>query len=589
MSLRSASFRLSKAADAFAARRIADPPPTKNGKLLDRITPQYRLVAPHLPPWATSRYQSGALVIGEVGTSNPDAFTEHFDDDSHCICVTTGYVDLMYAVACDFASALPMLADGTKLRPQLSASDAGFRTATLLEQYRAGHLFGGHALSTYPLRLSTEQESRAIQLTDAALLFTLLHELGHVGAVVNRSLPQALEHDADVVGFTLLLGASQRLHLGWTYAGALFALRLHHCLEQAGFVFKDVTTPFQDRVAWLKGAIWTSIAQQQSQKAEIAWVDVVMEQFFQPAESFLRLVSHRPAAPAAEGAVGKPPATPRRGTSAAAQALEALQTKQPPWEIDQEGKPLDRTQWLRKLLQPLLPNVCNEWLASGAMVIGEVGRADPELSLEQYSDGSKAILVNSGLLSLLHSVSCFLHTRVRVRLPTGIEVGTVFRHEFAVAHLGLLFGELGKGHLNQAMFDSLLPGQWVPDELSLVRPSPAFLEAAQLDLAFELFEGAGAFVLLCRICEALAIFNGADAPGTTGEGYATMLYLANVPRLGFRRSYAAALVATRVCRCIKYVLPRVRAPVVLTPEQVGLVPWQSSGAVPAQAECGPSG
>ncbi len=282
---------MSEAADELANRRLEHPPSGRDttGGPVDRVTGFYASLEPNLPKWVSDMYQSGDLAVGEEGLHIPDASCKIFPDDSHAIVITSGYLDLFQAVAGDLCAGVTHLSDGTILEPQLSPVDMVLRIASLLRQFRDKFLIDGHALDTYSLELSPNLQRLAHNLAMAAGLFAFAHELGHVGAkakTVNNP-GTSEEQDADIFAFTLLLAAAPRLNLGMSYAGALFSLRLHACLERAGFRFSDPSRSLQERVAWLKGGIRTKLSSGLIERNDFAWIEVVLDRFLAPVEKLL--------------------------------------------------------------------------------------------------------------------------------------------------------------------------------------------------------------------------------------------------------------------------------------------------------------
>ncbi len=257
--------------------------------------------------------------------------------------------------------------------------------------------------------------------------------------------------------------------------------------------------------------------------------------------------------------------------------LERLQHAQPLWEIDREGQPIDRPRgWLYPMLEPELPTAVREMYASGDLVIGEVGFEEPTSSVIFFDDGSQAVILNSGLLAMLDAVAQFLHTRVEVR-PSDKTLSGVLPYDETLFLISGLFLDLNRGRLSAASLISALPGFWVPsDGYPVGYPEPSPLSRQQTELAYDLSKGAAAFILLCQICAVINKRYEATADHVDGNALAMMLFPACVPRLGFRKTYAAALFAARFLSCIECAI-KTTLHFSVKPAQIVQAPWRLGG------------
>lgn len=602
---------MSKAGEVLAALRSADPlPKNDRGEVIDRIPRLLGLVHQNLPAWATALLQEGQLVAGEVRLRRPDAFAESFDDGSHYICITTGYIQLVYAAVRYFAAQLKVTPDGIDLSPSLSPPDSSMRLASVLWQYQAGLLHGGYTLDVIPCELSPDQESRASELTDAALLFTVLHELGHISIKVNNIPPDSKseEQEADLFAFAMFLSSRERLYLPWTYAGALFSLRLHDCLEKAGYHFEDKTAAFHDRLTWLQGAIRAScdrptlkeVVWNRDTLKEVAWIEVVSEMFFGPVQSdLLRLGSIPSPLELLAKLSGREERTRNISNSEARKKLEAMQKKFPVWEKGTDGTPLDRTRWALKTIESLFPDDLKAKIAAHDLVIGEVGQGEAYAKMERFPDGTRMVTISSGMFALLLSAAEFLQLRFKVRRSPTQEVGTISPRGIVVAYISLLMSYSGQGLFNRSTGMFAHPGIWHPDELEnelllveLQWGRINHLTDEQYRLAYELYEGAVAYLLLSRITEALmetwpvvstegaasaeevlTRWSSDKSPQFIGSALAMEIIEHNMPVFGIRKTYAAVLLATRVDRCVALARGLDQEPKDFGPEQVKVGAW----------------
>jgi hypothetical protein len=599
---------MSDAADYLEGRQDADPPWRRPGKdaPLDRIKALYELLEPNLPSWATTGFQTGSLVIGEIGLQSPEAFTQPFSDGSHAIVITSGYLHLFQTVARDVSAALDLSPEGKNLVPLLSHGDAIQRIAAWLQQYLNGDIFHGYSLGEYDLALSPAQDQLANTISRMAALFTFAHELGHVGVDVNHTRRQTSsdEQDADVVGFTLLLASSKRLDLGMAYAGALFAVRLHACLEKAGFKFKDARVSLTDRVNFLKGGIKTDIAKNLMRPGDLtwAWAEAVFQLLFEPVAGLLSYSDqlHRVSAqPISEspnqGSARSVNATERKK---AAVRLRELKRDFPPWEWTTDGRPLDRTVWLRKTLTRALPHLRPYISDSRQFFIGEVGLPEPQVTVHDFEDGSLAIVLNSGLIHLVTAVSRFLHTRIVVRSASGESAGSLVSNSDAVDLISELFREVGRGTADRTFLEFALPGF---SRLQEDRGSLQPLTREQMILADELALGAVSFIMLSSFYDATSKrYKPLDrsvvkqlVPGLSyeefeerrqfdpdglGERAAAFHFSGAVPWLGFRQTFAASLFAIRVLNCIKMATESSFQPDPERMNRITMAPWRQCGS-----------
>lgn len=550
------------------------------GSRVDHVKQYYVMLQPNLPKWANEMYQSNKLVVGEEGMHKPDAYRKFFAaDGSHAILITSGYLRLFNAVASDLMACATLLPNGKKVAaPLLSQADAIVRVASVLRQFKDGYLSEGHALDLYPVKLDDYLRSCATDLTDGAGLFMLAHELGHVAITVGGRNPELTseEKDADVVAFALLLAASERLNLGTMYAGAFFSLRLHACLERAGFHFLDQKASLSDRTDWLKGSVraWLN----RLNPVGMAWIEVVVDQLLTAVEALLLSWSTQdgqaqPSASAAvqDDAASESSTTPRK--TQAMSEMERLVQANPPWEMTRDGLPLDRTKTLLRLLESITPERIQSMRASGHLVIAEVGESDPRIVSQDFADGSHAIIVNSALFAVIEAVSRFLHTRTAVTVESGETVPATAPLDETAQWIAGIFHEANAGEFPKISY--LRPGLMLP--LDDIPNTQNMLADAQEALAFELAEGAGAFMLMSEIYRTIGNISANKGGRPSSEGMAAFAFSLAVPWIGFRKTYAASLFALRVSALIG--LSTSQQPQMnLTVEQLRAVPWRILGS-----------
>ena len=529
----------------------------------DRVQHLYHLLNPGLPEWAVTKHRSGHLIFGELGSKTPDAYMEPFGDGSAGVFINSGYIRLLHAVSRDVIASQNQLPDGTPLNPSISFADAVLRTASVLQQYLNNRVWEGFTVSIDPMVLPPDQADRANQLTDAAMLFTFSHELGHASQKFNSidmdarpdARTRSKELDADIFAFGMVIANAHRLDLVWTYCGAFFMLSLLACLERAGYKFKDMFS-LKERVDWLKESIRTDLSKPYlsiSQKLHIFAWESYIEQYFNRVEAAFSLFKN-------QGVHGEPrndppiPAKPvaEWSETKAIRRLKELQEEFPPWEWTDQGKPLDRTRWFLELLGSNLPFSARERLRTGQLSIGEVGSLDALYSLEAFDDGSRMIRINSGYLAIVMAVSRFLHTRVGLVGELGEETGTIWPERSTVFCILRLFEMFEEGQLQRVELEMAVPGFWQPSgTVEDFLGQGLTLTNAQYKLANELFVGVGAYVLLSLICRSLQLSAGSIAGERSAEAMALFLFTLLTPFLGFRKTYPAVLLAVRIGRCIE--------------------------------------
>jgi hypothetical protein len=573
---------MSQASDYLVSCQEQNPPSAEHwhDQRIDRVTSLYHMIEPNVPKWTKTRYANRLLVIGEVCKHAPEAFTKTFDDGSHAVIITSGYLHIFDVIAREVSASLDTSPTLGKLTPRISHADAIHRVTAWLNQYVEGDLFEGFSLMEVPLELSDDQGKMAENLSTMAGLFTLCHELAHVSYEVNnaRPLTESLELDADIIGFTFLIAASRRIDLGAAYAGAHFAVRLHACLEKGDFKFEQVKASMSDRVDTLKRLIRSDFKEYMKPgDLRWAWPEAIFDLLLVPVGVQLAQLSvfakekkeTGTQNDTTEAAIIQSTKEVSLNITQAATRLAELKRLNPPWEWAKDGSPLDRTTWYCKMLDDAIPFM-KAISKVGTIAIGEVGSADPKIEVQAFDDGSQVVVVNSGLLHLLIAVSRFLQTQVAVRRADGKVIGSLLPHEQTVLLISRIFVEVARGTDPRSLLEFALPGFWP-------LPPPPGIDAVpltdeQIVVADELAHAAGCFLVLAKILNAFrskyepSLADVLKAvPGISGdelkpyldfdrEGYgerSAAIWLSQaVPQLGFRQTFAASLFAVRVLICI---------------------------------------
>lgn len=534
---------MSDAATNLASRQKAKPPKWHtNEEPKDYAVACFEKLKSSLPAWARDNYASGMLVCVEIGDYAPDVHTVPFTDGSFGITMSSAYVRLIRALANNVAATVPILPDGSSNTPILSELDFATQTASLIEQYNRIQL--GYVLDIPPLELPPRIKTLGTGLFESACVFSIAHELGHVSIGVNKLqiTDEFEEREADTFATLMLFASAERLPLGQNYAGAYVAMRAHVLFERACLMSTHKLESFDNRIQRLQASIRTDIASNWITKEQIAWAESTIDRLFQVAENMIRFLHL-----SSQKTTGQQ-ATSNKGIMKASQEIQKLKATQPPYELNKDGDPHDRTVALLGVLSPHLPDEVNTALRSGRLVIAELGRGDVSAPIETFDDGSAAIVLDSGLLSLFEAVSRFLHMRFGV-LENGASTGSIASSEVIVATIAILFQDLATTGITAQTTASALPGFWFPIASPGGLPDFAPLSDKQIALAYELAEGAAVFMLQWRINQWLMTQQGKADADLEAEALSTFLVSQSVAYLGFRRALPAALFTLRVLSC----------------------------------------
>jgi hypothetical protein len=487
---------------------------------------------------------------------------------------------LFYYVACDVISLQSNHLENYKSDIHLTPGDAALRIASLLQQVREGSPWKGYTLDTYALPLAPQQKEQAENLYRAMIFFTLIHEIGHVSLETAATEPvyASQELEADLVAFAMLLSVSDQFMLGQCLIGALLTLQLFASLESTGYQFKDQKTSLAERIAKLKAYSVNNPARQylgEKRLARMVYSFVFLEDLFKRVGAALQLMN------LGEGG-GVPSNVQQKlapsGPTQAFQKLQELQGQYPPWEYNIDGGRLDRTKYLLEKLGSFASIVDPNGL--GWIVVGEVGRGEPVSSMNEFEDGSKLIVLNSGLLELILAVSRYLHMRVTVEPATLEKPNVIWPLSAVIFHIVELFNELENEGLRPFSNILLPPGLWEPPELHwwLLGKKLGPIGHEQHLAASELAVGAWLFILLSRICECNGTPDAKIPLEVIGESTALMFFSFEVMSLGYRKTLPGILLATRIRDWVGQVWPSLKEPKYITARIAASANWGMCGS-----------
>ena len=262
-----------------------------NGSRIDRAQQLYAVLEPDLPECLRLLNANRKLVIAEIGDVKPDACCQSFRnrDGSFAITFNSGFMKFFYAVARYVgARTVVHIGPGKSIPAVLTDEEGvtGIHSVFLRYRYRGN---SGPWLQESP-SLHPAHIQFAEGLTQGAELFTLAHELGHAYLLLECPPFESESEESDADLFAARLAARNGLRRRTSrmaYAGALFSLRVHACLERVGHKFSDTHLPPTQRLEAVESAVRELCQGGENEFESLSRMAVSIDEFMESVEHFL--------------------------------------------------------------------------------------------------------------------------------------------------------------------------------------------------------------------------------------------------------------------------------------------------------------
>lgn len=224
----------------------------------DRVAAVFAGLVPLADPGLEAMRLSGALVVGEVNNSSPNARTLHLPDGSHAIVIHSGLIDFYESVSKILFGASNVDHDGKITKAASSIDDVVANLKTLFEAWTPEGISQDRMARIAQTPLPSDPAEMAAMLVKTALTFVLSHEFGHVqyykpprGKKPAVKLTTQQETEADAAGARNLLFAAAAEGRGparMSIAGAVVSLRVLAVLADLGHTFAEGHPPPVERL-----------------------------------------------------------------------------------------------------------------------------------------------------------------------------------------------------------------------------------------------------------------------------------------------------------------------------------------------------